>query len=343
MPVESSPQGAEAEAEVQEDVNTEGSSPTEETETDVEKSMVDVVEQTLNPSEEGSSDSESGTDGKDAEPTQSAEADGEAEKSDELKELTEEEINSYPPNSQRRIRDLVSQKNEVQGQLEELTPKAENYDRLINYMSENRIAPDDLNGALDITRLINSQNYAQALEKIAPIYNELQQKAGEVLPDDLSEQVRLGYIDETHARELHKLRVQEQNSSAQAEEERKQQELDKEAEAWNNQVTTAVNAVEAWAKQKASSDLDWHQKQQDVADKVEIALTRGGREGYPKTEADAIALAEKALEEVEARLKKIRPQPRERKEPVGQGASPHSVAKPKSTREAIEMALEASG
>lgn len=339
MPDESSTQDTEAQAEVQQDVNAEGSSPTEQNTPDVEKSMVDVVEATLNPSKEGSSDSESGTEGQEADPAESAEGEDGKGESDELGELTEEEIAKYSPNSQRRIRELVSQKNDFQGQLQELMPKAEGYDKLVGYMQEHRIQPAEVDNALDINRLINAGSYDQALEKITPIYQALQQKAGAVLPEDLAEEVRLGYITEDKAQELQRLRVQQQNAQAQAASEQEQTEATNQAQAWEKQVSTAVEAVNSWAEQKKGSDPDWHQKQQDVSDQIELVISRGGAEGYPKTAEEAVAIAEEALKVVEAKLKKLRPKPTAQKAAQGHGASPRSVAQPKSMMDAIDQAI----
>jgi hypothetical protein len=84
-------------------------------------------------------------------------------------------------------------------------------------------------------------------------------------------------------------------------------------------------------------------KQDDVAEQIELELTRRFREkgprGYPQTEQEAVELCDKALKTVEDKLKKFKPKPVARNTATGQFASPHSKPVPKSHMEAIEQAL----
>lgn len=268
-----------------------------------------------------------------------AKASGAAEGDKEKSELTEDEIKSYPPNSQRRIRELVAQRDDGRRQNESLKPRAEQFDRIAAYMREKSITPGDFDNSLNIAGLINTGQYAKALQALEPVYRELALRAGEVLPKDLQEAVRLGKIDLATARDYSKTRANA--AAAEQRESRNQQRTVQEQE--QTRVTEMVNTVsksaDDWAKAKATSDPDWSLKQKDVAEQVELELARLGPRGYPKTPQEAIIISEKALKTVEARIQTWKPKPEAKRTTNGQFASPHSKAQPKTFMEAVQGAL----
>lgn len=307
----------------------------------VEKaSVLESVEAALGQGSEASPASE---DGKEKETSGTDESgDGAKEGDGKLPELSEEEINSYPPNSQRRIRELVAERNDAQQKvddLEALRPRAEQMDRITTYMRDNNIEPSEVDNALAITALINGGDYAKALETLTPIYREIAEKAGEILPDDLKEDVRLGRITEERARELNRARAKDQATTEQTERDRERNEAAEHERQVTEQVNTAATSVDEWAKGKAGSDPDWSLKQQLVADEIELVLRRGGWDNYPKNKQEAIQVAEKALETVEGRLKTLKPKPEQHRAPTGQFASPHAKSKPKTVMDAVDQAL----
>jgi hypothetical protein len=340
LPVSSTEQNEPANAgEVQTDVNTPATS--SEADQGVQTpSYLESIEAALGGGKEASPASASEGEEK---PNPDAEASGasaEGEQgADKDTEPTEDEIKSYPPNSQRRIRQLLGQRDDERRQREALQPRAEQFDRIISYMRDHSIKAAEFDNALEITALINSGNYSRALEVLGPIYREVAAKAGLVLPDDLAEDLRLGRIDERRARELSQARA-----NAKAAEERETRSRERtEAEESQRQIAEMVNnaarAVDDWAKAKATSDPDWHRKQQDVADAVDLEIRRLGPKGYPKTKQDAVAICERALKTVEDRIKAWKPKPEVKRAPNGTFASPTAMPKPKSYEEAIEQAL----
>lgn len=334
MPLESS---SEANTEVtasteSQDVNTEVSSTPE----GVEKpSFFDAVEAALT----GKEDSPTSGVGEEQPKSDAKSSEAKAEGDKGEPELTEDEIKSYPPNSQRRIRQLVAQRDDVKTQVERLQPRAENWDRVATYMRDNSIQPGEFDNALAITSLINAGDYTKALQVLTPIYRELAARAGEILPNDLSEQVRLGRISEQHARELNRNRARAEAAEQRETRTRERNAYAQEAGRLQNIVHTAAKAVDDWAKTKASSDPDWSAKQQDVAEFVELELNRLGPQGYPQTQEAAIQIAEAALRKVDDRIKRFRPKPETKRAPNGQFASPTAQKKPTSYMEAIDQAL----
>ena len=104
-----------------------------------------------------------------------------------------------------------------------------------------------------------------------------------------------------------------------------------------------MNAIDAWEKQKAASDPDWHQKQPEISEQVELAIERKTRElgrPYWPTPEEAVKLSEDALETVGKRYKRFAPKPRAIDPPVTPGASPRSTAAPKSTMDIIKGVVQ---
>jgi hypothetical protein len=329
----------EAVVESNQDVNAAESSSASE---GVEKpTYLESVEAALKDGTEASPASEDGKEKEDPKTPKSGEA-AEGGEGEKLPEITDEEINSYPPNSQRRIRELVAQRDEERAKietLEALRPRAEQMDRITAYMQDHDIQPGEVDNALAITALINKGDYPKALEALTPIYREIAAKAGEILPDDLKEDVRLGRITEERARELNRARATATSATEREQRDRERDSKANEERQHKERVYECATACEEWAKGKAGSDPDWNLKHQLVADEMELVLLRGGPGTYPKNKQEAVAAAEKALETVEGRLKTLRPKPEPHRTVTGQFASPHSKSKPATYEEAIDQAL----
>lgn len=250
-------------------------------------------------------------------------------------EVSDEEMDAYPKNSQRRIRQLVDEKRVVSEEAESLKPKAQAADQIFGYMKENNISTSDLDSALNITRLVNSDPSA-ALQALTPIYQDLAKRAGAILPDDLQQQVGEGYITEAHARELATAKSQLENTNRQreAEDARRQQ------DSLQAMTETAKDTATDWENQKKQSDPDWHIKQSLVTSEIELELRRQGADGFPKNSQETKTLCDKALKTVEERLKSFKPTPRPLDPVVNQAPGNGSPApEPKSSLEAISLAM----
>jgi hypothetical protein len=311
------------------DVTTEASSTSS---AGVEKaSFLDAVEAALEPKKEVSPTSESGEE--QAKPDAGA---AETEEGDPA-ELTDQDLQSLSAKTQKRIRNLVAQRDEVTRELDALKPEAEQWRGVIRYMRDNSIEPQEFDNALAITSLINTGDYERALKVLTPIYRELAQRAGEILPNDLAEEVRLGRISEQHARELNRNRARA--VIAEQRETRTREQTSFERQSQRGMVDQAVRAVDDWAKGKAGSDPDWKEKHEYVAELVELELSRLGPQGFPQTRQAAIGIAEAALKKVEKQIKRFKPKLTEERHATGTSASPKAKAKPGSYMEAIDQAL----
>lgn len=256
---------------------------------------------------------------------------------------SEEEIKQYTPGAQKRIRELVAEKNTARGQVEAATreldtfkPRAESYDKLTGYLTRNGITSDEANNSLEVTRLIKAGDFANALKVLTPIYQEVQKRAGEVLPPDLQEEVRLGHTPHERALELSRLRANETAAAERQAQEGQRQRTEAQQTAWNTHVQTVAKAADDWAKGKAAGDPDWDKKATEVADIVDLAIRR---DGFPKSKEAALQISEQALAKVNTRWKSLRGPLGEIKPMVGTGrASPREGA-PKTAMEAVNRAL----
>lgn len=253
-------------------------------------------------------------------------------------EISDEEMKRLAPKTQERMRFLASQRSELQTQNAELKPKAEGFEKLTGFLSQNGISSDEANNALELTRMIKTGDFIGAKKLLDPIYSELQKRAGEVLDPDLQEEVRLGTTPHERALELQRARARETSQRTQnqiAEETRRQTE---QTTQWQTHVGTVATAADNWAKDQAKSDPDWALKADDVATLVELDLRKNG---FPKTKEEAIERSKAALETVNKRLARVRPAPVEIRPNLGNGSrsSSSSDTKPKSALDAVNQAL----
>ncbi|WP_176074328.1 hypothetical protein [Brucella intermedia] len=265
-------------------------------------------------------------------------------------ELTEEEKKQLTPSQQHRIRELAQKTKaaqeeavKFQQELEVMKPKAERMDQLIGYMQTHEITPDHLDNALGLTAMINRGDYRQALPILEGLIQQVRQAAGDVLPDDLQQQVNLGYITEQHARELNRAKAGERQMADKMQRERARQDQERQQREVQDVMERAVNAAEAWNREQATTDPDWNLKRELVTQGMELELLRVGAKGYPRTEKDVRDLLNKVKSNVEQNLSRFRPAPKPITPVTGGSVSPRSAAKPSSYLDAINLGLAKNG
>lgn len=306
-------------------------------------SILDAVTKALEPAEKPGVDAGTPTaenrSSKDATGTQDTPPD-KAEPAD----ISPEELARLSAKTQERVRWLAAQKSELTGKVEAATrevetyrPKAAEHDKLVGYLTRNGINSDEANNSLEVTRLIKAGDFTTALKVLTPIYQEVQKRAGEVLPPDLLEDVRLGNMPHERALEISRGRASQAATTERDQREAERQRVDGEQNAWSTHVTTVAKAADTWAKSKSGSDPDWDKKQTEVAEIVELDLRRNG---FPKTAAEAVQRSEKALEEVNTRWKRLRGNLTEIKPTVGGSRVSTRTDAPKTALEAINRALD---
>jgi hypothetical protein len=289
----------------------------------VETSYLDRVTAALG---EGKAESPAATDGKETKPPPVAT--GDVKKADELG--PDDDTGTYPRTAQGRIRHLADQVKTTKAENARLAESAKLSDQLVDFMEEKGIAPEELDNILKLTALIQGNDNEGALKVLAPIYRQLLDRTGNILPADLEQQVKQGKMTRDTALELNRARAKAKDLETQRSTTAKR--------------TEAATREAAWNQAKALSDPDWHQKQPLVAKELKLLVQervlQKGPAGYP-TAKETVALAEQALKSVEDHLKQFRPAPQQRTVPQGDSTSPRSKAKPTSYMDAINQALAA--
>lgn len=246
-----------------------------------------------------------------------------AERFDKLKGLYRE--------SKETAKDLTSK-------LEQASVEAGYYRKFVGFLDENRLSQDEANELFNIGALMKNDP-AKALEIITPYYNDLLQITGNILPADLQQQVKQGYITKDKALELSRLRMTTQtNASIHTERTAHQQQRDENRQR-SEEIVVMQGAISEWEKQWSSSDPDYLKKKDRVLDRVELLLARAHRSGtLPKTNDEAVKLANQAKTEIEADLKKFNPQ-RKQVKIVDGGSSGSNLPDPKNTADVIRRTL----
>lgn len=292
------------------------------------KSLLDVVNSTLDGAAEKAPDSEEQGQ-KQAEPEPKAEAPA---GKDDLGGFTDDEFKALGRRAQDRIRQLVGETKGFREELEPLREKAQIADQILDVVRDKGLSTDDLNNTVEIAALIKSDPFA-AFKRLEPIYQTLSAIVGKTLPDDLQEQVRLGYLTAEHAHELASSRNRAHLAESQRKKDVEERAAREEQDRWNKHVEGVSGAVSKWENSRSANDPDWNLKKDRVHELVELEIRRSG---YPDNQDKAVAMAEKALERVESELKKLRPAP-QAKTPVTGGSSPRATPAPKSILDIVNM------
>ena len=225
-----------------------------------------------------------------------------------------------------RWKELQAKMADTTRELESLKPLAERQQQVTDYCARFNISEEQMQDALRMAALLNNDPL-EAQKALQPIWEALSRYSGERLPDDLAQKVKDGLVDEATAKEMATLRGRLAATE-------KRRELDQRSSA-EQLVQAKVRAVNQWEANKMATDPDFKQKAELVADRY-VALVRAKQPGSPEA---AVALAEQALADVNARLGVFIP-----KKPAGR-PGPNGVtvrremAPPKTALEAAQRAL----
>ncbi len=297
--------------------------------------MLDAVEAALAPKAE----SPTATNSDQAEQPDSDAAKPEGEAVDE--ELSADELKALSWKAQQRFRKLASAAKAKDGEIAGLKTKADEHDRMVTAVTKAGLDGKELDELVELGSVIK-KDPVLALQRLMPLVQALEQVAGKVLPADLQEEVRLGYISEPRARELAESRAQAHLAKQSQERMQRDDEAAKKQREINDRVNSSVSAVEAWEKQQASSDPDWPSKRQLVAEQVELMIGREAQrrgEPYFPDVQECVKLSKDALKIVQDRIAKLKPRPTEVRPPVNPGASARGKAAPATMLDAINSAL----
>jgi hypothetical protein len=210
---------------------------------------------------------------------------------------------------------------------------AQQYQQVIGFMEQNNLNAEEVARGMHIMSLIKN-NPIKALEALRPTINSLEMFSGAQLPEDIAKRVDDGFLDRESAAELARHR-----HSVALIEQRRQEEMQRQIAAQNrqsaDQFSNAISgAVSHWEAQIKARDADYQTKSQFVADRARALL----QQFQPSGPQEAVALAERAYNEVNEAFKQSSP----RRQPIRTMTSNSSLTSatptPKSLRDAIMRA-----
>jgi hypothetical protein len=307
--------------------NSQPSSEQDTTPTDGPKSMADAIAEALASGDDSNADNPDTAEGEkpkseDEKSEADADADAEAAKTpgtDTSKEPaeekadpddsdpTDEELKGYQPKVQKRIRKLLSQRNEVRREAEELRPDATHYRNIRQFMAEANLEDGEMAELFKVGRLLKGNDIAgfeQALDIVLPIAQQLLEATGRALPTELREKVESGEITEEAARDLARQRTRATTAERRATVVEKQAQTQQQQAQTLQHRTAVQTAVATWEQRIRQSDPDFGLKADAMRD---AALALVAEKGAPKTPQEAVDMAKAAYDRVNAWFRKARP------------------------------------
>jgi hypothetical protein len=230
-----------------------------------------------------------------------------------------------PFNNHPRFKALIQEKNSYK-------EDAAHFRNLSHFMHVNSLSADEVNQGLEFLAALKSDPM-KAREMIAGTNKYLDQVAGEILPDDVSEMVESGEISEEAAKQFAKTKAQlafEQQRQANLQ----QQQQNYHGEMARNQI---VGAIEQWDQQVMARDPDYQSKRQLVLKNLELAQMRQPA----RTPQEALAYADAAYKEANEYLKHLMPKKVEIKQPTSAQSVNHAKAKPQTLEDVIRLHVNA--
>lgn len=295
-----------------------------------EKTTLDLVSEVLGAREE-SPTSEPGKPEVEAAPEEAA-----APQEEQVDVLSEEEKKLLSEKSRNRFQTLVAQKKTLESQLSEVRPKAEQFDRIVEFAQRNNLSGEDIDNTLQIASMIKQGDMIGAYQRVLPIYQALAKAVGAELPPEYQERVRLGHLPEQDARRLAQAeaaaRIHQEQLARQ--QQRAQEDAVRQYQAQVAQELTS--AGDSWAQSKAQRDPDWPMREQLVSKLIGAEMRANG---IPATAQEVYALCERIDQEVQAQFKAYGPPKREVRPVTGVGSQARLTPEPKSTLDVLTNVL----
>ncbi len=187
---------------------------------------------------------------------------------------------------------------EVQQQSAAFKERAERFDLINNFLTQSSISGDEFAEGVDLMRALKNDP-VNALKRLEPIIANLRRFTGEILPDDLSQKVDLGQIDEVTARQIAKERNELAFNTRAAND--RLDAVQRQQVAHQQQQHTAVlqDSVTRWEEVAQKRDPDYAEKAPFVLDRFKLLIAATP----PRDSKEAIDLAERALSEVNEKMK----------------------------------------
>lgn len=273
-----------------------------------------------------------GETGSDAEP-ESVAAQEEANADDS--EVTEDE--DVPFNKHPRFRQLISQRNDLKSEVAGLSPRAEQYDKITEFMTTTGLSAQDMAQGFRMMAMV-SQDPVAARKELQAYVDQLGQVTGDKLPEDLQRQVDDGLVTEEIAKQFSRERGQRQVDAAQFQKKQQTQQAQQQQAQQQHLQAEQEQALSQWESGIASRDPDYERKYPWVFKQLQLL----SQQKPPRNGQEAQALAQEAYDTVNKELERMMPQ----RKAVKQGPSSSDSASgatnkpvPETMEEAIRQAV----
>lgn len=330
-------------------VNSEDSSNSNMSEND--PSTFDVVMKAIDP--EKVEDEEDGENEDDSDAKAEEDDSGKEPDKGDKKDDAEDEFEDFTPEERANLKKATAERfdklkglyhkekeqvSALTSQLEQVSVDAGHYQQFAGFLEQNRITGDEANELFEIGALMKNDP-VKALQLIQPHYQQLLEVTGNIIPQDLQQQVKEGYITREHALELSRSRATGQTSKAISQQQQAHNQQVQARQQQQEQINAVQTGITEWERSWSSSDPDYAAKKDRVLERVELMLARASKTGnLPKTVDEAIKLADEAKNYVEKDLRSFMPK-RKINTVDGGGSVPNAMPQPKDTRDVIRRTL----
>lgn len=236
-----------------------------------------------------------------------------------------------------RWQELKEERNQLKAKFEELNTqftekaeKAEQLDRIGNFMRDNELTSDEVQRGFEIMALMKHRP-DEALKMLVPHLEKLELATGQRLPPDLQEKVEAGETTVEIAREAARARMDAAvaNHRVQKVEESTQQ-------AQAQAVATAMKtAVQTWEDGVKSRDPDYPHMQSFIVDRTRVLM----QQYPPRSPEDAVEIAKRAYTDVKESMRKVMPQRQPTRPVTSDRSSTTAVPAPNSLEDIVRGAL----
>jgi len=283
-------------------------------------SLLDVVRSAV-PEEEAEETPESPA-GQENSDTPSTDEDTDAEKAEGQQPPDDEDFTDVPFHKHPRFQKLVQQRNTYR-------EGHRQFETVQNYLRDNGLTGQDAADALRIQALLKSDPQ-KAWAELKPVVQKLLVSAGEVLPQDLQEQVRNGHMTKAAALEVSRARATQTGYSQREEQTAQRQQEQQRAQ----HAASLQQAAASWEMSMRANPQNEFDAKQEALTKEILYLQR--LEGIPSDAAGVQTMLQKAWGNVAKATAK--PAPRPAKSPVvgGRAAGGNQQLAPKSILEIVE-------
>lgn len=220
---------------------------------------------------------------------------------------------------------------EMLSEREALKPRAEQYDKIVNFMNTNSLTPNEMADGMRVMALMK-HNPVAAYEQLQTYIKKLAPYTGEELHPDVKAKVDDGFVDPETAKELSRLKAEKEFLNQRSEEIYQGQIAQQQA----TQQQAMYNAVVGWESAEKARDPDWSVKYEMVQDRVRTLLASG----KPSSPEEAVQLARRALSDVNERLRPLAGRNMPMRSPTSSMSSATSRPVAKSLEDVVRMGLQ---